>query len=429
MREPILLKGGRFVLTMTDAGILEKADIRVEEGRITDVGTLKKQRGDEVMDCSNSIIMPGLVNCHTHSSMVALRGLNDDSPLNEWLSSMWEVEGRLTGGTAELASELAFLEMVRSGTTSCLDMYEAFDAARAAERVGIRMRNGPAFLSRFAAPEERFRETERFISEYKGNDRVQPAVNVHSIYTNDKETISRAAEMSKRYDVPFHIHCSETREEAFGCKKEHGKLPIELLDDLGALWEKSLLVHLGWASSWEFRRMQERGASAVHCPSSNLKLGTGGFFPMKDLLAQGLRVGLGTDSAASNNSLDMFREMKEAALVQKGQYWDPAAVKAMDVLKAATVTGNSILGTQGGTIEKGMQADIVMVDIDPVLFPLRKDTLPSALVYSANGHLVRGTMVGGDWVYLDGKTINGSDLLKRYSDLAAKVNEALSLSI
>ncbi len=426
MKEPLLLKGARFVLTMSDSGILEEADIRIEDGRISDVGALKKLRGDEVLDCSNSIIMPGLVNCHTHSSMVALRGLNDDSPLKEWLSSMWEVEGRLTGETAEHASELAFLEMVRSGTTSCLDMYEAFDAARAADRVGIRMRSGPAFLSKFAPPEVRFRETERYISEYASHPRIGPVVNVHAIYTNDKETISRAAEMSKRYDIPFHIHCSETREEAFGSKKEHGKLPVELLDDLGALWEKSILVHLGWASSWEFKRLEERGASAIHCPSSNLKLGTGGFFPMKDLLSQGLRVGLGTDSAASNNSLDVFREMKEAALVQKGQYWDPAAVKAMDVLKAATITGNSVLGTDAGRIEKGMLADLVMVDIDPVLFPLRKDTLPSALVYSANGHLVKGTMVGGEWVYLDGKIADGTSLSERYDEISDKVQKALS---
>jgi cytosine/adenosine deaminase-related metal-dependent hydrolase len=421
MRGPKLLKGVRFVLTMTDAGIMERTDIRVEDGRISDIGTLKKLRGDEVFDCSDSIIMPGLVNCHTHSSMVALRGLNDDSPLKEWLSSMWEIEGKLTGETAELASELAFLEMVRSGTTACLDMYEAFDAAKAADRVGIRMRNGPAFLSRFAPPETRFAETERFISEYNGHPRIGAALNVHAIYTNDKETISRAAEMSKRYDVPFHIHCSETREEAFGCKKEHGKLPVELLDDLGALWEKSILVHLGWASSWEFARMRERGASAIHCPSSNLKLGTGGFFPMKDLLSQGLRVGIGTDSAASNNSLDMFREMKEAALVQKGQYWDPAAVRAMDVLMAATVTGSSILGTDAGSISVGALADLVMVDIDPILTPLRKDTLPSALVYSANGHLVKGTMVGGEWVYLDGRLRYGNGFIQRYQDLGEKV--------
>jgi len=425
MTEPILLKGARFVLTMTGQGVLEDADIRIEDGRIAGAGPLRKQRGDEVVDCRRCIILPGLVNCHTHSSMVALRGLNDDAPLGEWLKSMWEVEGELTGETASLASEMAFLEMVRSGTTSCLDMYEAFEAAKAADRVGIRMSNGPAFLSKFNAPEKTFKDTERFISEYKGHGTIGPVVNVHAMYTNSPETISKAAEMSKAHDVPFHIHCSETREEVFECRKERGKLPVEELDSLGALWEKSILVHLGWASSWEFKRMHERGASAVHCPSSNLKLGTGGFFPMKDLLSQGLRVGIGTDSAASNNSLDMFREMKEASLVQKGQYWDASAVRAMDVLKAATVTGNSILGTDAGRIEAGAQADLVLLKIDPVLLPLRKYTLPSALVYSATGHLVKGTMVGGEWVCLDGTMKNGKDLAGRYEHLTDKVQGAL----
>ena len=424
MREPLMLENVRFCLSMTGKDILENVDVRIEDGRIASVGG-RKQRGDEVMDCSGCILIPGLVNAHTHSSMIALRGLNDDAPLNDWLESMWAVEPKLTGDTARLASELAFLEMARYGTTACLDQYEAFEAARAALKVGIRMANGPALISRFAPAEERLKHTRTFHERYKGHDRIIPVVNLHSIYTNDDETMAKAGSLSRELGIPLHVHCSETREEVFSSRKVTGKLAVERLDSNGALHEHTVLAHMGWAASWEFNRIAEARSSVIHCPSSNLKLGTGGFFPFRDLKAKGIRIGLGTDSAASNNTLDMFREMKGMALVQKGQYWDPAACTAVDALHAATLGGDMVLALNGGAIEEGMNADLALLNIDPGILPLRKDNLTSALVYAATGSMVRGTMVQGEWIYLDGKDRNENDIASRAREISGELEGAL----
>ena len=181
-------------------------------------------------------------------------------------------------------------------------------------------------------------KAKEFIKEFRGHDRIIPIVNLHSSYTNTDETMVKCGEMSKEEDVILHVHCSETRKEVFDNRTEKGRLGVEELNEHGCVWEKSVLVHMGWASSWEFNIIKEKGASLVHCPVSNQKLATGRFFPFKDLKEMGIKVGLGTDGAASNNSLDMFREMKQMALVQKGQYWDPMAATAVDVLRSATIS-------------------------------------------------------------------------------------------
>ncbi|HHD16021.1 MAG TPA: amidohydrolase [Euryarchaeota archaeon] len=425
MKEPIFLKNARLVLTMDGGRILENASVRLEDGQISRAGEIERERGDEVIDCSSSVIIPGMVNSHTHAAMVLLRGLNDDAPLESWLSSMWKVEERLTPDLERMGAEMGFLEMIRTGTTACIDMYGAFEAAEAAERVGIRMANGPPLISNFGSTEERLSQARKFIERYRHDERIIPLVNLHSIYTNDEEAMIKAGELSRKEDIPLHVHCSETRKEVFGNRRERGKLALEELDSNGCVWERSILAHLGWASSWEFNTMRERGASAVHCPNSNQKLGTGGFFPYRDLKRMGIRIGLGTDSAASNNSLDMFREMKAMALLQKGQYWDPTAALAEDALLCATVNGNDILGLRGGRILPGMNADLAIVEVDPMLMPLRSDNLMSALVYSAVGQMVRGTIIGGEIVYLDDRLRNGESLKERYSELATEVDSSL----
>jgi len=425
MSEPLVLKNARFVLTMDGARILQNADIRIENGVIDEVGKVTVQRGDEVRDCSRSIVMPGLVNSHTHASMVILRGLNDDSPLDEWLRSMWDIEGKLSPEQEKLGAEMGFLEMIRTGTTACLDMYGAFEAAEAAGRVGLRLANGPPLISIFGSTDDRISQAQRYIEEFRDNDRITPVVNLHSIYTNDEDAVRSAAELSRKEDVLLNVHCSETGKEVFGNKKERGRLAVEELDHCGALWRRSVLVHLGWASSWEFSRIREKGAMTVHCPGSNQKLGTGGFFPYRDLKKMGITVGLGTDGAASNNSLDMFREMKAMALLQKGQYWDPTAASAFDALQCAITGGNTILGLNGGRIEKGSNADICVVKASPGMGPLRAENLASALVYSTVGENVEMTTVSGEIVLEGGALGDGSDLGERYDELSDRINREL----
>ncbi|MFW3146433.1 MAG: amidohydrolase [Thermoplasmatota archaeon] len=427
MTEPILLKDARFVLTMDDMKVLENASVRVEDGRIVGVGDIDKERGDEVMDCSDSVVMPGLINSHTHAAMVMLRGLNDDAPLQEWLESMWAVEAKLTPELQRKGAMLGFIEMLRTGTTACLDMYSDFDSAEAAEEIGIRLGGGTPLISVFGSTDERLAKGREFIDRYKGHDRIIPVVNLHAIYTNDEDAMRRAGELSREKDVILNVHCSETRKEVFDNRRDKGRLALEELDAHGVVWERTVLAHMGWAASWEFRRVKERGAAVVHNPNSNQKLATGGFFPYKDLKEMGVTVGLGTDGAASNNSLDMFREMKAMALLQKGQYWDPMAATSDDALICSTINGNRILGLNGGMLKEGMNADIAVVDIDPTMMPLRRDNLSSALVYSAVGHLVSKTIVAGEILYNDGKLKDGTDWREKYIELSEGMGEKLGL--
>lgn len=427
MKEPIFLKNARFILTMDGDRILENASVRMEDGMISQVGDIDRERGDEVIDCSNSVIMPGLVNSHTHAAMVLLRGLNDDAPLHEWLASIWEVEARISPKIEQMGAEMGFMEMVRTGTTACIDMYGAFPGAKAAEKVGIRSAGGHPLISVFGSTDERLNVAKDFIEEYKGHERIYPIVNLHAIYTNDDDAMRRAADLSKKEDVMLHVHCAETRKEVFENRRDKGRLALEELDEHGCIWEKTLLAHMGWASSWEFNLMKERGAKAVHCPVSNQKLATGGFFPYRDLKDMGVVVGLGTDGAASNNSLDMFREMKVMAILQKGQYWNATACSAEDSLLCSTVNGYNILGECGGKVGEGMNADLTVVEIDPMMMPLRRDNLISALVYSATGRQVRGTFVHGEPVYLDGKLRDGSDWKDRYIELSEETEGEIGL--
>lgn len=426
MSEPVFIRNARFVLTMDGEGsILENSSVRIENGMISDVGEIEPMRGDEIIEGGKRILMPGLVNSHTHAAMILLRGLNDDAPLDSWLESMWAVEGRLTPEVEEIGAEMAFLEMIRSGTTACLDMYGAFEAARAAEKVGLRLAAGPPLISVFGSTDDRLDQAGRFLEEFRDHPRIKPVVNLHSIYTNDEDAIKRAADLSRDEDLLLNVHCSETRKEVFENRKERGRLAVEELDKWGALMKNTVLVHLGWASSWEFEMIGRVGASTVHCPNSNQKLGTGGFFPYRDLSRMGVKVGLGTDSAASNNSLDMFREMKAMALLQKGQYWDPTAATALDSLFCATSAGSDILGIDAGRIEKGRAADLVMLNMDHTIMPLRRDNLASAVVYSATGHLVDMTIVNGEILYSGGNLRDGTNIQDRFEELADAVPASL----
>ncbi|MFO8050990.1 MAG: amidohydrolase [Thermoplasmatota archaeon] len=427
MKEPIFLKNARFSLTMDRGRILENKSIRMQDGRIAEIGNIKKQRGDEVIDCSSSLVMPGLVNAHTHVAMVLLRGLNDDAPLQEWLESMWKKEKKLTPDLQFDGALMGLMEMLRTGTTACLDMYSDFDSARAAKELGIRLGAGTPLISVFGPGDERLAKASDFIDRYKGDDLIVPVVNLHAIYTNDEDTMRKAGELSREKDVILHAHCSETRKEVFDNRREKGRLALEELDEHRVVWERTVLAHMGWAASWEFDIVKERGASLVHCPTSNQKLATGGFFPFKDLKEKDITVGLGTDGAASNNSLDMFREMRSMALLQKGQYWDPLACTSDDALECATINGSRILGLEGGMIREGMNADLCILDIDPHIMPLRKENLSSALVYSAVGDLVNTTVVGGKVVYRNGRLRDGTSLKERYMEISEKCSEALGI--
>ncbi len=384
--------------------VLKDVDVLIRNGkieRIAKADTVNISEKDyEIVNCSRYVVLPGLVNAHTHSPMVLLRGYCDDLELHEWLSRMWEVERHLDARIIELASELAIMEMLSTGTTAFVDMYFYPEVtAEVAKRMGIRAALGPPLIEVLYSADKCLREIEEFHRKYSNDELIIPIVNVHSIYTCSLDTVKAAAELAKKLNTNLHIHVSETRKEVFEAKRKYGKFPVEILHDLGVLNEHAHLVHLGWVTSREIELIRFSGATVTHCPVSNMKLATAGFFPFFEMIASGINVTIGTDGAASNNCLDMFREMKTAVLLQRNNYWD-TRIKALHVLRAATLCGYRLLKLKGGNIEEGYLADLVLIDAEsPYLQPLRMDNVLSNIVYAATGRDVAMTIVNGKIVY------------------------------
>ncbi|RLG18618.1 hypothetical protein DRN75_01225 [Nanoarchaeota archaeon] len=389
----MLLKNCRYIITQNEnRDILENKDIRLAE-TIEEIGDITPRSGEQVIDCKGLIAMPGLINSHTHAAMYVMRGFSEDMPLFDWLNRNWKVEDKYDYNIEYNSSKMAFQEMVSTGTTACLDMWDPDGVIEAARDVGIRLKAGYVVIN-------------DKLEEDKVKDLISkaelPVIQPHAVYTVSEEYLVKSKELADRYKVDLHIHASETREEVFECKKKTGKLPVEYLDSIGFLDKNVILAHLGWVANWEIELIKQRGAKVVHCPASNMKLATGGFFPYKEFKDREIVVGLGTDGPVSNNSLDMFREMRMMALKQKDQYWDPS-IKAQDVLDTATVNGAKIIGIKAGRISQGYLADIVLLKPNIHMLPLYKNNLISNLVYSATGDAVVKTIINGRIVY-DGHT-------------------------
>jgi len=402
--EPVLLRC-RWVLPCSGCPVLEGASVLLDGGRVAWLGGGGPPPGAKsglVVDCGRySAAVPCLYNAHTHAGMSLLRGYYDDAELHEWLARMWFVEKRLDEETAYAASKLSAIEMAMGGTCGFMDMYFYADAAaRAAREVGLRARVGPVVMGD-VDPYRAVEEAARFARRLRGDRLVGGVVNVHSIYAAPLEAVRLGAEAARELGVPLHIHVSETRREVYEAKKRHGVFPVELLDRLGALHGGTVLVHMGWVASWELGLVRDRGASIVHCPVSNMKLATAGHFPLREALDSGINVGLGTDGAASNNTLDMFREMRVAVLLQRHSYWD-TRISAVDALHIATVgSARAMMLPEGaGRLEPGAPGDLAVVDLSrPGLQPARRQSLLSALVYAANAGDVTHTFVAGRPVY------------------------------
>ncbi|BDR91349.1 amidohydrolase [Vulcanisaeta souniana] len=396
-----VLRNCDFVLTWIneELRILRKVDVAVENGLIVNVGNIGSV-GLEEINCSGHAVIPGIVNAHTHTPMSLLRGFFDDAELKLWLDRMWTVERELVPEVIALGSELSIIEMIISGTAAFIDMYHHPDVtADIALRYGLRAALGPTFIDTLRDPAQVENELRNFVSRYRGSRLVIPIINVHSAYTVSKDTLLRARDLSNELDLPIQIHASETRDEVYRVKRDYGVFPVEYLNSLGLVSSRSQLIHLGWVTNWELNIITRANARVTHAPTSNMKLATAGHFPMRELMDMGVLVTLGTDGPASNNSLDMFREMKMAVLLQRHSYWD-VGIKAIHAFKAATLNGYRLLGINGGCINKGCIADLVLLDLSsPRLQPVRYDNILSNIVYSADGSDVSMSMVNGRIIY------------------------------
>ena len=350
--------------------VKKEVDILIEDGKIVEIGK-NLSKDDKVINCKGKVVIPGLINSHTHTPMILLRGYEDDRELHDWLKKMWKIEDKIEGEIEEAGARYAIYEMLSNGITGAIDMYTYKIVSKVAEKMKFRIGNGPAMfmgkeLSEF---KKKVKEHKR---KYKKSEYVRPLVNIHSIYTVSEENIIASFELSEEENLPVHMHMSETRKEVFDFMKEHGETPIKYFSKKVNL-NRAILVHLGWITNWETKFVKK----AVFCPTSNMKLATGGFFPVDEL--RHAVIGIGTDSAASNNDLDMFNEMKFAALKLKDQYWDAKATNAREIFKFATKNGYKLLGVNGGEIKEGKVADLAVIELKK---PTLKINLYSNLVYS-----------------------------------------------
>ncbi len=396
-------------LLITDVALVdgkEPTHIYVEDGLVQELG--RKVDADHTIDGRGCVALPGLVNAHTHAAMVLLRGYGDDMVLQDWLANrIWPAEANLNGDDIYWGTRLACLEMVRTGTTAFADMY--FFGPRmadAAHDAGLRAVISEGFID--LGDEERreanIRATEATTRHIRqmGDPRVVPSVGPHAVYTVSPAGWEWVKAYSLDEDLLVHTHLAETEQEVVDCHAEHGTSPLGLLERLGILERPILAAHCVHLSDEDVALMGQRGVAAVHNPVSNMKLAVAGVMPWSDLTGAGAHPVLGTDGAASNNSLDMFETMKSAALLQK-LGGDPTMLPAREVLEAATHGGARALGLPGGRIAQGEVADLILVNMERIGMIPAHD-LASNLVYAGAGHAVTTTICDGN-VLMEGGVI------------------------
>jgi 5-methylthioadenosine/S-adenosylhomocysteine deaminase len=440
MKEVDYIIGGDYVLPM-DKGltVIKDGAVAIKGPKIIEVGTsaeiFKKYIPEAVMKEEGSVVIPGLINTHTHAAMVYFRGIADDLPLKDWLENhIWPAENRWLGPEfISDAIELACLEMLKGGVTTYNDMYFYEDAAgKATKRIGMRAVLGVGVLDfptkSANTSDEYFANAESFIKEWKGkqDDLITPCIAPHALYTCGPETLKRARHVADKYDVPIHIHLSETRSEVVEIKKRYMKTPVEYLDSLGFLDERVLAAHCIWLEDKEIELLAKRKVGVSHCMESNLKLASG-FAPVVTMLMEGIKVTFGTDGAASNNDLNILSEMSTTAKVHKALSNNPTVLNAKTVLLMATRWGAEVLGLgdKVGSIEKGKLADIVIINLKkPHLTPLYD--VYSHIVYAAMASDVETVMVNGKVVVNRRRlvTADESEILYRAQKWCEKIKES-----
>jgi len=402
---------GRYILAVNPlpVRVLEHHSVVVDKGSIIDVCETKTAKSKYTSDNEESfdshVIMPGLVNCHTHTPMTLLRGYADDVPLMTWLQEhIWPIEGKFAREVfCSDGTELACAELIRGGTTCFNDMYFfPKESALTAQKAGMRAVVGAPVLMFPTAwagnPEEYMQKAKELLDEFKDDPLISVSICPHAPYTCTDEQLISIRDMAKEYECVVHMHVHETAGEVKDAKAKDGKSPLHRLDDLGLLNNKFIGVHMVHLTEEEIALCKERGVNVVHCPESNTKLASGGC-PTHALNEAGVNVAIGTDGAASNNDLDMLGEMRTAALLGKFVANNAAALDAATILRMGTINGAKALGIDHicGSIEVGKRAD---------LSALRLDSLECAPMYSVASHLVyTASRHSISDVWVDGKRV------------------------
>lgn len=422
----VLIKNG-LVLTMDKRRrILKNTSVGITGGKITDIREDITGEADFVIDAENKIVMPGLINAHTHLPMTLFRGVADDLPLEKWLNEeIWPIERQLEAKHVYAGSLLGCLEMIQSGTTCFNDMYFFMDGvARSIEESGIRgcISHAMFDFGDTSKIKEMLKHGRENLKKYR-KGLVRAFVGPHAPYTCSEELLLKAKKLADKHQTMVHIHIAESEKEVNDSKEQKGAPPFEYLDEIGFLGENVISVHSVWASKKEMGILKKRGVKVVHNPISNMKMANG-VAPVPEYVKKGICVSLGTDGAASNNNLDMFEEMKVCALLHKINSMNPSTVPAYKVLEFATINGARALGMENeiGSIEAGKAADVILVNLKRAnLTPLTNPV--SHIVYAAKGSDVDTVIVNGRVLMQNRqlRTLDLEEVLKFANEEAGKL--------
>ncbi len=427
-----LLVTNGIVLTMNKKmEIIENGAVLVHNNKIAGLGKKEDFFGhnaDQVIDARGGIIMPGLINTHTHAAMTLFRGLADDLPLMTWLNEhIFPAESRLTQGQVYTGAMLACAEMILSGTTCFCDMYLFEDeVARAASDSGMRAVTGEVLYD-FPSPsygelEKGFEYVEKMIEKWKHHPLVTIAVEPHSTYICAPDLLKKASALAEKHSIPLVIHVAETKNEKQIIMEKYKKSPVAFLESLGVLGPNLVACHSVHLSEADIGLFKANKVKVAHCPESNMKLASG-VAPVPEMIRQGICVGIGTDGCASNNDLDLFLEMGTAAKLHKVFSRNPEVISAETAVKMATINGAAVLGLEKvtGSLETGKNADLIVVDTSsPHMVPMYNPL--SHLVYSATGNDVATVIINGK-IIMHQRQILTMDLQKVMAAVNAAARE------
>jgi 5-methylthioadenosine/S-adenosylhomocysteine deaminase len=434
----LVITNGIVVTVDANRRVIERGAIAVDGRDIVAVDSTDaiaaRFRGADTIDAAGAVVMPGLINTHTHAPMVLFRGLADDLALMDWLQKyIFPAEARTVSPEfVRVGTRLAALEMIESGTTAYVDMYYfEEEIARVTKAAGLRGVLGETII-KFPVPDaktpaEGLARAERFAKAFAGDELITPAVAPHAMYTNDPDTLKACRALADRLHIPLITHLAETEDEVKTSKEKYHLTPTAFLDSIGFWGPRSIAAHAVHVTPADIRILADRHVAVAHNPESNMKLASGAA-PVEAMRKAGVTVGLGTDGAASNNDLDMFEAMRQAAFLQKLVSGDPRAIPAPVALEMGTIDGARAIGMEKtlGSLEAGKRADIIVVSMSSARQTPMYDPV-SHLVYVTRGDDVQTTIVNGRVLMRDRKvlTLDTAQVLAEARAYAEKVRAAV----
>ena len=425
----ILIKNALILSPNTDFKN-KKMSLLIEDDLISEISDeIDENKADKIIDADGKILLPGLVNTHTHLSMTLFRGVADDLSLDTWLNDhIWPLEANLNGDYCYIGALLGAVELIKSGTTTFSDMYFYMeDVARAVDEAGLRAVLGHGMID-FGDAEKREAELKANMDLFEScnnmaDGKITVSLTPHSPYTASKELLLKARELADENNMLIHIHVSEIQKEIEDSISEKGLRPFEYLDKIGFLGSDVVAAHSVWLSDEEIEIIKKHDVKVSHNPCSNMKLASG-VAPVDKLLENDVCVSIGTDGASSNNNLDLIEELKTASLLQKVSTLNPKVLSSDEALEMATISGARALGLSDeiGSIEVGKKADIILIDTNTANMVPQSTSLSSNIIYSANGSNVDTTICNGK-ILMENKKLTSLDEQEIYKKAVEAIKE------